>query len=343
MTAARPRRRALVAVLFVALIAAAALLTLRGREAAPPAVAPVGIVAGAVPDPALAARLHARLVRFEWDISTPVARMTPTIAAYARRGIRVLPLAGFYRRLPGYRDVHNLERWARAFGPGGTFWRGRRDGHLAIRDIEFGNETAMSYQFTDNSPAAYHARAVRYARRAVQALRAIRRSGRHVGLLLQGDPGDRSDDAWVSTVLGSRPVLAKAAAGWTVHPYGPQWRERVARALRQLRDNGVASPALWVTEWGLATDGGSCLSDNYGWDRCMTFNQAANTLTRVVRGLQLRYGRRLALVAIYTVRDQAEPGATRSREAYFGALDANGHAKGAYTTAVQSLLGKSGG
>ena len=37
------------------------------------------------------------------------------------------------------------------------------------------------------------------------------------------------------------------------------------------RNAGARDVPLWITEWGLSTDNGRCLSDNYGWDKCMTY------------------------------------------------------------------------
>jgi hypothetical protein len=342
-------RRGRLALAVVAVMAAAAGVAFAlSRDSSPyhrpPDPFQLGIVAGTDPaEPAMAALVHAKLVRVDWDISTPAGRLAPTIAAYARRGIRVLPLATFTGRMPTLRQAQHLGAWAAMYGPGGSFWAHRRDGRLAVRDIEFGNETAYEYQYRRNSPAQYAARAVAYATRAEQAIHAIRDANPGVGLLVQADQGDTGSDAWVANVLGSERSLATEATGWTIHPYQPDWRERMDRARRQLRAHGVLRPRLYVTEWGLSTDGGRCLDDNYGWNRCMGYHQAARTLRRVVGGMRARYGDGLGVVIVYAIRDSLASGSSHKRDGYFGAFHSRGAVKGAYTRELRSLLGSSPG
>ena len=95
---------------------------------------------------------------------------------------------------------------------------------------------------------------------------------------------------------------------------------------------------IYVTEWGLATDDGRCLSDNYGWDRCMTYREAAGTLRDTLGEMRARYGDRLRAVILYQLRDQRRSGDDRDREGYFGALRAEGEPKGAWTRAVREQL-----
>jgi hypothetical protein len=49
-------------------------------------------------------------------------------------------------------------------------------------------------------------------------------------------------------------------------------------------------------------------------------------------------GSRLDMFMLYQVRDQEATGAGNQRESYFGALQHELQPKGAYTTAVESLL-----
>ena len=94
-------------------------------------------------------KLGARIVRVEFEIGTPVSSMRSFIADYADRGIRVLPLAGFWGRIPSQSEARSLAAWAREFGPGGSFWASRpAQAALAVRQIEFGNETSFAYQGT---------------------------------------------------------------------------------------------------------------------------------------------------------------------------------------------------
>ena len=121
-------------------------------DSEPGGVAPgqleIGLASGSdrITDAAIADRLGARIVRVEFGIGKPVTELRPVIAAHADHGTRVLPLASFNNRVPTIDEARNLATWAREFGPGGTFWAGRTDGHLAVRQIEFGNETSYGHQ-----------------------------------------------------------------------------------------------------------------------------------------------------------------------------------------------------
>ena len=62
------------------------------------------------------------------------------------------------------------------------------------------------------------------------------------------------------------PNLGGIAAGWTVHPYGPRpsgSRDSPDSSIRPRRS--AARAPIFLTEWGIATDNGRHLSDNYDW------------------------------------------------------------------------------
>jgi len=308
----------------------------------------VGVVAGAdLPyELPFIERLGARTARLEFAIDTPIAVMTPVVRAYARAGIRPLLLASFYGRLPTAAEAHGLGRWAAAFGPGGTAWRGGayRAGS-AVTDIEFGNETNESYQFADTADAsdfsalpAYAARAQTYARRAAAARAAIVAANPRVGLLAIGDDGGGGPQ-WVDEMFRAVPDLGRLVAGWTVHPYGPGWQSTIDDVITQTQAAGAPDTVpVYVTEWGLSSDDGRCLDDNYGFDPCMTYAGAAATLRSVLTAMRARYEGRLRAFYVYQAHDQQPAGASTSREAYFGALQSDGTPKGPYTAAVEQLL-----
>jgi len=288
-----------------------------------------------------AVQLGAKVVRIDMGIEESVAQLEPIIAAYAEKGIRVAPLAGFAGRLPTPAEAQNLASWARAFGAGGTFWAGRSDGRLAIQTIEFGNETSLSYQYNDNSPAGYASRAQTYALRFTEAARAIRAANTSVGLLAQGDSGN-AGPAWVENMFKAVPGLGALVAGWTVHPYGPNWRVKFAEIISQTAAQGAPSTIpIDVTEWGLTSDNGRCLSENYGWNACMSYQEAAGVLSRTVTEMRQALNGRLGLLLLYQIRDQKPSGESTGREYYFGALQRELQPKGAYTTEVESLLASS--
>ncbi|CAA9492320.1 MAG: hypothetical protein AVDCRST_MAG30-1442 [uncultured Solirubrobacteraceae bacterium] len=264
--------------------------------------------------------------------------MAETFDLYADAGIRILPLAGFAGRIPTVAEAQNLAGWAKAYGPGGTFWANRTDGHLAIRQIEFGNETQGGYQYGDNEWApSYTERAKAYALRFKDAYDAIAAGGVKVGLLAQSDDWT---GMWLGGNYAAVPDFHRYVDGFTMHPYGNTAMNKVRDNLKQMAIYGVpTSIPIDITEWGLATTGGTCLTDNYGLDKCMTFDTAAVAMRDTVKEFRTLLGSRLRSFMLYQVRDQRMPGVTIEREHYFGALTYDAGEKGAFTSEFRSLLG----
>jgi hypothetical protein len=285
-----------------------------------------------------ATKLGAKLVRLDVNIEATTQELEPIVAAYAAHGIRVLPMADFYGTLPTPAEADNLANWAKAFGQNGTYWTTHAGGQFAIQSIEFGNETSYSYQYTNDTPAGYASRAQTYALRFEEAVTAIRSVNPNVGLLAQGDAGN-AGPIWVENMFKAVPDLGQLVAGWTIHPYGPGWRPRLESLISQTAAQGAPSTIpIDITEYGMSTDDGRCLTENYGWNPCMTYQEAAEGLTRTVTEMHQMLGDRLGLFMLYQVRDQQATGATNEREDYFGALQHELQPKGAYTTAVQELM-----
>ncbi len=286
-------------------------------------------------DARVGAKLGARIVRVEFAIGTPVASMREFVADYADRGIRILPLAGFHGRLPSVGEAQSLAAWTAEFGPGGSFWASRpAQAHLAIRHIEFGNETSMSYQGTQK-------RGGEYAQRVRDAHAAIQSSGNpQVGLLVQADNANQSDN-WVAQMYAAVPNVHDYAAGWTVHPYGPRakWQNRIDDVVAETARYGAPSSIpIDITEWGLSTDNGRCLDDNYGWNRCMTYDEAAAALSGSVADMRARYGGRIRHFLVYNGRDLRANGQTGDREHYFGLTTIGEEDKGSFTSAARALM-----
>lgn len=282
--------------------------------------------------------LGARTARLLYPIGTTAASMAPVIDAYARAGVRPLLAADFYGRLPTVAEAQNVATWAKAYGPGGTFWAGKTyPANTAVNRIEFGHETSYSYQFADYSLAAYAPRAQTYALRFKEAQIAVKAGNPNVGLLAQGDNAV-NQTAWVVNMFKAVPDLGTRAAGWTIHPYGPNWRTRIDSTIASTKAAGSPDLPIWVTEWGLTTDNGRCLSDNYGYGKCLTYAQAATTLHAALTGMLSAYGSRLGAFFLYQAHDQAASGTQSGREYYFGALQSRGQAKRAYTTEVRADL-----
>jgi hypothetical protein len=322
--------------------------SLLGSPIAPLPAGIPGFTMGMVSGPAAAWEaqqmpgLHPTLVRFAVDIDTSAADLQSQISGLAAHGIQALPMAAFYGRVPSTAEAQNLANWAHAFGPGGTFWQGRSDGYLAMRHIEFGNETNDSYQFNGCGPgcSTFTSRAQQYALRAKDAALAIKAANPNVSLLAQGDSGGCWCSQWLDGMFSAVPNLNQLIGGWTVHPYGPKQRyaPSLDEMVRDTAKHGDTTLPFYATEYGISTDNGRCLSDNYMWPKCLTYAQAGSDLMGAIADMHATYGTRLAAVMIFEQRDMSDSGTTTNREGYFGAYQHDFAPKGAYTTAVQSLL-----
>jgi len=284
-----------------------------------------------------AVTLGAKVVRLEFGIGDSAAYLENAIAGYAAKGIRVALLAGFAGRMPTPSEAQNLATWARAYGPGGTFWAHRSDGRLAIQTIEFGNETSGGYQYGDSAgEPSYMTRANNYAVRIKEASEAITASGERVGLLAVSE--DWTGD-WMNGMFSAVPNLGSYIAGWVSHPYGSGWRNKIEGIIRQAAAHGAPSNLpIDVTEWGIANDNGHCLTSNYGLNPCMSYQEAAEVLRRNVAEIRQLIGSRQGLFLLYQVRDQASTGTSNNRESFFGLLQQELQPKGAFTAAAQEIL-----
>jgi hypothetical protein len=310
----------------------------------------VGVVSGAAVNWELPfiKSLGAASARMEFDIDTPAADLAPYIDAYAQAGIQPLLLASFQGRTPTVAEGRNLAAWAAAYGPGGTFWAGKSyKSSTAVTRIEFGNETNQSWQYSQlqNDPnwantSFYASVAQGYATAFKAADQAIKGVNGDVGLLAIGDtPGNWA--SWMNNVYAAVPEFSSYVAGWVMHPYGPaaRWQRAMDDALAQVTSHGAPSTIpIYLTEYGIASDNGRCLDDNYGWDKCMTYDQAGTALSSTVAAMRARYGSRLAAMYLYQAHDQRDSGSSSSREYYFGGLTLDGTAKGSYTAAMKTLL-----
>ncbi|MEA2418405.1 MAG: hypothetical protein QOE60_611 [Thermoleophilaceae bacterium] len=297
------------------------------------------------PRSALAAkRLGADIVRIEFDVNTPAASLRPSVAALAGQGVQPLLLAGFEGRMPSDAEARNLAGWAAEFGPSGSFWNGRADGRLAVRQIEFGNETSMSYQYGDTwSDQSYKDRAKLYATRLAQAKAAIGATGKQVGLIAQADDGGTGSAAWVDSMFQAVPNLGQLVDGWSVHPYGPRgaWEPKLDRLIAQTAANGApVTIPIDITEWGISTNNGVALDDNYDWPVNLTFLQAAAGLKSSVAEMRgdPSIGPRLRLFMLYSAYDLNASLGANARERFFGALTADLADKGAYSAEVRALF-----
>jgi hypothetical protein len=284
-----------------------------------------------------AQRLGAKQVRIYFPIETPAAQIRMTIQKYADVGIRVLLLAVFTGRTPTVAEAQNLATWATAYGPGGSFWAGRTDGALAVRYIEFGNETSMGYQYGDGSAdASYQLRARNYALRFKDAAVAIQAAGSSVGLLAQVDDWS---GVWTDNMYAAVPNLHAYVSGWTTHPYGNTWKQTINNLVANTSKHGApATIPIDITEWGLTVDNGRCLNHNYGWNRCMNTTEAAAVMHQTISDMKSYMNGRLRTFMFYQVRDQGDTGTTDDAEAYFGLQTHTNGDKGAMTAQARAEL-----
>jgi len=155
-----------------------------------------------------------------------------------------------------------------------------------VRIFEYGNET--SYFGSEVSTATRTSTAQAYGRRALEVANALAPLG--VRLLVQGDDALRSP-SWIANVLAAAPALKEKAYGVTIHAYGPKapagvtsgmfYDLRLGSLLRSLAALGIPDMPIWMTEYGISTDDGRELTDNYGWPKAMTYQQVADAITAV--------------------------------------------------------------
>lgn len=238
----------------------------------------------------------------------------------ARSGTTLQPVFGFSGRIPSAAEAKSLGAVAK--------------GVPSVHHLEFGNETSYGYQYGDGyASASYKERARRYATLVKEAGEAVAPYGD--GILAQAEDGGSGSSTWVDEMFAAVPDLTRYVAGWTIHPYTNGGSGKMERMVSDLARYGDTLTPIDVTEWGVPTDNGPVLSDGTHF----SFLEAAALVpqwTTALRTAALRHP--LASFIVYQVRDQQPSGVTTNREAYFGALTHTDGTKGAFTTAIETLL-----
>lgn len=244
--------------------------------------------------------------------STPLAR----VDRLTDEDVRPLILAGYGGTYPTRVQAATFcGNAAATYGPGGT--AGLSD-DLAVRYIEFGNESSYSYM-----PTGMYTRPEIYADRLHACVDAATAANPFVGVLAIAD--DPTNVGWVDAIYTEMPDADALLSGWTTHPYGPPsadprsfWQYSIDSAVAGT--SGSTLPLI-ATELGIATTRlGTTLTDNFGWSTSMTWSDGANALEDVLGVFKSDYPR-LSQVYWYLLHDGAtDNGVNNDREDFFGLL-----------------------
>ena len=276
------------------------------------------------------ASLGPHSVRQGWKITTAATAMDSLMAKYNGRGLRPLVLAEFLpdsqvgtQQIPTDLQVATFCRdISERFGRGGS---GGMTDSTAIGYIELGNETTLDPRFKQTDPVAYKAFASAYARAyAARVKTCAQNLRRGVKVLAQGPSNYATYDTtnarqtWIAEMYAAVPDLNAYRGGWTLHPYGPDDVE-----MDNLQHDLAGTPTeptvydstgeYFLTEYGIATDDGTCLGHpdvsptyNTGWPCRITYSQAAQGFETTIERWKVQYPRIRALWW-YQIGDQKEP------------------------------------
>jgi hypothetical protein len=265
------------------------------------------------------------------------ADIGPAVEAASAAGVRLQPLVGWANGSPPP-DLTVLAGWAAKYGPGGSYWAGKSDAY-AITDIELGNENSFTYKSGEANSAKYGDLATQYGSAAVKAAHAVTAANPKVGVLVELDDGNTGSSTWIdNTLVAGGPDLIALMHGPVIHAYGPAWQTHVSRDVGFLRAKGVTQP-YYMTEWGISTDNGTQLYDNYGFPKNLTYDAAASLLTANVEKMAQDTAA-IHQVLIYKVNDDGQSSASGDREDYFGLKRTDGSSKGSLTAAATALFTK---
>jgi hypothetical protein len=272
------------------------------------------------------ASLGAKLVRLDVPFQhVNESAVAQEAAQYVAKGITPLMLYDFHGTMPTAAQVQEIVALARIPG---------------VKAVEFGNETSYGYQYGDGAgSSSYKERARTYAHRFVEAAKAL--MPYHVELLAQASDGGSGSPVWVNELFAAEPDLLSYVSGWTIHPYGSNGSAEMSRMISDLAQHGDTTLPIDITEWGVASDNGRSLSENYGFPVNLTYAKAGSLLGEWVAKYRAQCDGRLRDFVVYQVRDQQKSGASKAREGYFGALEHEDQRKAGYTEAVEALMKQS--
>lgn len=262
----------------------------------------LGTVLNSDQDKALAnsKAVGANFVRMEFSNDDSASSVKAMVDKARSAGMKVI-----VQSADPWNNLSNVVAWGKLLGN-------------SIIGIEFGNEDSFEYK------GATTAKGEQYGRNYKTVHDAL---GGATSLLAQGD--DPHGVNWTNAVK----VNAGTVDGWVTHPYGPQ--SRADSTLDHIMDQTTGP--VWITEWGLATDNGAMLSNNYDWPRNQTYQQAADALENSLSRMVEKYPR-LRGMAYFQAHDQTPPG-DGEREHYFGLRKNDSIDKGPLTAKYRQLAG----
>lgn len=279
----------------------------------------VGVSAALRLFPAREARRRAREVRrsgigwvredFDWSEAEPRRGerdwrvIDRTVEAAARARLRLLPLVTYTPRWAGPerlgppRDPADFARFTAAvtarYGPGGTFWRARRDldGALAPRFFELWNEPYLAIFWRPRPDAAA------YARLYAAGVRAGRRANPRARFLLAADTRAEGRP-FLEALYDAEPDLPSLTDAISAHPYafdgsgpddwtpGSENRHQQVRRIEDLRATmvrrGDGGDPVWITEigWQTAPNGRNAVTEQQQADHLQRVFELAATRWR---------------------------------------------------------------
>ena len=116
---------------------------------------------------------------------------------------------------------------------------------------------------------------------------------------------------------------------------------KVDRLIAHTAANGAPGTIpIDITEYGLSSNNGVALTDNYGWPVNQTFAQAASALDSTVSDMRAKpaIGPRLRLFMLYSAYDLGASLGPNARERFFGALTDTLADKGPYSAEARELF-----
>jgi hypothetical protein len=207
---------------------------------------------------AIAKGVGVTLNRDDWKYPASFATLDALVERDAAAGLTPLPILSHYQRISTI-DAEAWSEWAAGvvarYGPGGDFWAGRADGHLAPVYFEVLNEPFVPWFYAPPEPAAY----ATFFKTVVTRARAANPQAK---FLFGTDPqpfhdgnGNWTTQTWNELVKAAPdgPAALALADAVTVHPYNSYVEElgwgRAADTHRDFPDKPV-----WFTEIGFRLD-----------------------------------------------------------------------------------------